>query len=207
MDRHLLVHAGNNLRRLQSRPRVLEMCACTLYTPDDCTEILQGTQILLNVLAEIRTALLYPHTSPAFRRSSVQSGLQSFLAETSDAFPILCSQAVGGCICVVLYILNIYASVWRLTCMHLYMHAWTRTSGRRPLTRLKGSFLCRRRLFQVVNISQFYPRPGTPAASMKQLPSQVVKRRSREVTALFESYTCHDWMLHTTQMVRRDTRR
>ncbi|KEP67003.1 UNVERIFIED_CONTAM: radical SAM methylthiotransferase, MiaB/RimO family protein [Hammondia hammondi] len=55
--------------------------------------------------------------------------------------------------------------------------------------------------FPVVNISQFYPRPGTPAASMKQLPSQVVKRRSREVTALFESYTCYDWMLHTTQMV------
>ncbi|CBZ53651.1 putative radical SAM domain-containing protein [Neospora caninum Liverpool] len=55
--------------------------------------------------------------------------------------------------------------------------------------------------FPVVNISQFYPRPGTPAASMKQLPSQIVKRRSREVTALFESYTCYDWMLHTTQMV------
>ncbi|PFH37384.1 radical SAM methylthiotransferase, MiaB/RimO family protein [Besnoitia besnoiti] len=55
--------------------------------------------------------------------------------------------------------------------------------------------------FPVVNISQFYPRPGTVAAAMKQLSSQVVKRRSREITALFESYTCYDWMLHTTQMV------
>lgn len=54
---------------------------------------------------------------------------------------------------------------------------------------------------QAVNISQFYPRPGTPAAAMKQLPSQVVKRRSREVTQLFESYTCYDWMVDTVQKV------
>lgn len=55
---------------------------------------------------------------------------------------------------------------------------------------------------QAVNISQFYPRPGTPAAAMKQLPSQVVKRRSREVTQLFESYTCYDWMVDTVHKVR-----
>lgn len=55
---------------------------------------------------------------------------------------------------------------------------------------------------QAVNISQFYPRPGTPAAAMKQLPSQVVKRRSREITQLFESYTCYEWMIGTIQKVR-----
>lgn len=55
--------------------------------------------------------------------------------------------------------------------------------------------------FPAVNISQFYPRPGTPAAAMKQLPSQIVKRRSREVTQLFESYTCYDWMVGTIQKV------
>ena len=27
----------------------------------------------------------------------------------------------------------------------------------------------------VVNISQFYPRPGTPAAKMKRIPTQIVK--------------------------------
>uniref|UniRef100_A0A0V0IKC1 Threonylcarbamoyladenosine tRNA methylthiotransferase n=1 Tax=Solanum chacoense TaxID=4108 RepID=A0A0V0IKC1_SOLCH len=40
-----------------------------------------------------------------------------------------------------------------------------------------------------VHISQFYPRPGTPAARMKKVPSNVVKQRSRELTAVFESFT------------------
>ena len=40
----------------------------------------------------------------------------------------------------------------------------------------------------MVNIAQFYPRPGTPAAKMKLLRTQVVKARSRALSALFESY-------------------
>jgi threonylcarbamoyladenosine tRNA methylthiotransferase CDKAL1 len=40
----------------------------------------------------------------------------------------------------------------------------------------------------VVNISQFYPRPGTEAQKMKQLKSQIKKKRSREVTKTFLSY-------------------
>lgn len=43
--------------------------------------------------------------------------------------------------------------------------------------------------FAQVHISQFYPRPGTPAARMKKVPSNVVKQRSRELTAVFESFT------------------
>ncbi|EMD45533.1 RNA modification enzymes MiaBfamily protein [Entamoeba histolytica KU27] len=42
--------------------------------------------------------------------------------------------------------------------------------------------------FPVVNISQMYIRPGTPAAKMKQINSKIVKQRSREVTELFDSY-------------------
>ncbi|KAJ3323768.1 Threonylcarbamoyladenosine tRNA methylthiotransferase [Blyttiomyces sp. JEL0837] len=42
--------------------------------------------------------------------------------------------------------------------------------------------------FSVLHISQFYPRPGTPAARLKKLTSEVVKSRSREVTALFNTY-------------------
>ena len=56
-------------------------------------------------------------------------------------------------------------------------------------------------VLQAVNISQFYPRPNTPAAAMKQLNSQIVKRRSREATQLFEAYTCYDWMVGTVQKV------
>lgn len=43
--------------------------------------------------------------------------------------------------------------------------------------------------FAQVHISQFYPRPGTPAARMKKVPSSIVKKRSRELTAVFESFT------------------
>lgn len=48
--------------------------------------------------------------------------------------------------------------------------------------------------FAQVHISQFYPRPGTPAARMKKVPSAVVKKRSRELTAVFESFTPYNGM-------------
>ncbi|KAK3230087.1 hypothetical protein Dsin_001968 [Dipteronia sinensis] len=45
-----------------------------------------------------------------------------------------------------------------------------------------------------VHISQFYPRPGTPAARMKKVPSNVVKNRSRELTSVFEAFTPYNGM-------------
>ncbi|KAJ6807217.1 threonylcarbamoyladenosine tRNA methylthiotransferase [Iris pallida] len=48
--------------------------------------------------------------------------------------------------------------------------------------------------FSQVHISQFYPRPGTPAARMKKVPSTAVKRRSRELTTLFESFNPYKGM-------------
>ncbi|XP_068305901.1 uncharacterized protein [Pyrus communis] len=42
--------------------------------------------------------------------------------------------------------------------------------------------------FSQVHISQFYPRPGTPAARMKKVPSTLVKKRSRELTSAFEAF-------------------
>ncbi|KAG1666851.1 hypothetical protein FOA52_009475 [Chlamydomonas sp. UWO 241] len=49
--------------------------------------------------------------------------------------------------------------------------------------------LLRKYAFPHTHISQFYPRPGTPAARMKKVPTSVVKDRSRDVTALTESWT------------------
>ena len=43
--------------------------------------------------------------------------------------------------------------------------------------------------FPVLNISQFYPRPGTVAAKWKKVPSDVVKARSSEITTIFNSYS------------------
>ncbi|XP_074574562.1 uncharacterized protein LOC141831010 [Curcuma longa] len=52
--------------------------------------------------------------------------------------------------------------------------------------------------FAQVHISQFYPRPGTPAARMKKVPSTVVKNRSRELTLVFESFSPYQGMAGQT---------
>ncbi len=46
--------------------------------------------------------------------------------------------------------------------------------------------------FPVLNISQFYARPGTAAAKMQKLNSKIVKERSSEMTKLFESYRTNE---------------
>ena len=55
--------------------------------------------------------------------------------------------------------------------------------------------------FPVLNISQFYPRPGTVAAKWKKVPSNEVKRRSNEITKLFDSYTTNNHFVGTEQLV------
>jgi len=48
--------------------------------------------------------------------------------------------------------------------------------------------LCRKYRFQGIHISQFYARPGTPAAKLKPLKSHVGKERYRELTDFVTSY-------------------
>lgn len=48
--------------------------------------------------------------------------------------------------------------------------------------------LVKRHQFPVLNISQFYPRPGTVAAKWKQIITQDKKARSSEITDIFNSY-------------------
>ena len=55
--------------------------------------------------------------------------------------------------------------------------------------------------FPVVNISQFYPRPGTPAAKMKRIATQVVKERSRKLTTLFEGFNPYTRLVGKTLKV------
>ena len=61
--------------------------------------------------------------------------------------------------------------------------------------------LCRKYEFIELHLSQFYPRPGTPAARMKRVDTKEVKRRSRELTKYIESYRPHDHLVGTTQRV------
>lgn len=55
--------------------------------------------------------------------------------------------------------------------------------------------------FSQLHISQFYPRPGTPAARMKRVPTAEVKKRSRELTTLFESFNPYSGMEGKEQRV------
>ena len=50
----------------------------------------------------------------------------------------------------------------------------------------------------IMHISQFYPRPGTPAARMMRVPTSIVKDRSREVTKLYSSYETYSDSLGVT---------
>jgi len=42
--------------------------------------------------------------------------------------------------------------------------------------------------FPSLFINQFFPRPGTPAAKMKRIPTQDVKKRTKEITEFFHTY-------------------
>jgi hypothetical protein len=55
--------------------------------------------------------------------------------------------------------------------------------------------------FPVINISQFYSRPGTVAAKWKKVESKEVKRRSTAVYRLFLSYPNYDHLKGTIQRV------
>eukprot|EP00047_Mylnosiga_fluctuans_P015310 m.45162 g.45162 ORF g.45162 m.45162 type:complete len:533 (+) comp5861_c0_seq2:40-1638(+) len=52
--------------------------------------------------------------------------------------------------------------------------------------------LVRQYRFPSLFINQFYPRPGTPAASLPRVPGPVAKSRTREMSAFFKSYSPYD---------------
>ncbi len=61
--------------------------------------------------------------------------------------------------------------------------------------------LFRKYKFAIMNISQFYPRPGTPAARLKQLSSKVIKDRTRRLSALFNEGMPYESLDQTIQRV------
>ncbi|XP_031668094.1 threonylcarbamoyladenosine tRNA methylthiotransferase, partial [Oncorhynchus kisutch] len=61
--------------------------------------------------------------------------------------------------------------------------------------------LVREYRFPSLFINQFYPRPGTPAAKMTQVPAQVKKQRTKELSALFHSYNPYHHKIGETQLV------
>ncbi|CAH3030214.1 unnamed protein product [Porites evermanni] len=68
--------------------------------------------------------------------------------------------------------------------------------------------LVERYKFPSLFINQFYPRPGTPAARMKRLPTEEVKRRTREVSKVFHGYHPYDHKVgeHQTVLITEDSK-
>ncbi|XP_065370478.1 threonylcarbamoyladenosine tRNA methylthiotransferase [Calliphora vicina] len=48
--------------------------------------------------------------------------------------------------------------------------------------------LCEKYKFPSLFINQYFPRPGTPAAKMTRIPAHLVKKRTKRLTDLFNSY-------------------
>mmetsp|Transcript_11562 Transcript_11562/g.25427 ORF Transcript_11562/g.25427 Transcript_11562/m.25427 type:complete len:568 (+) Transcript_11562:43-1746(+) len=61
--------------------------------------------------------------------------------------------------------------------------------------------LCKKYRFQGLHVSQFYARPGTPAAKLKPLKSKVIKDRWRELTDLTNSYNRNEALEGKTERV------
>ncbi|NXH98116.1 CDKAL methylthiotransferase, partial [Pachycephala philippinensis] len=55
--------------------------------------------------------------------------------------------------------------------------------------------------FPSLFINQFYPRPGTPAAKMPQVPAAVKKQRTKDLSQLFHSYNPYDHKVGERQRV------
>nr|XP_010978415.2 threonylcarbamoyladenosine tRNA methylthiotransferase isoform X1 [Camelus dromedarius]XP_010978416.2 threonylcarbamoyladenosine tRNA methylthiotransferase isoform X1 [Camelus dromedarius]XP_010978417.2 threonylcarbamoyladenosine tRNA methylthiotransferase isoform X1 [Camelus dromedarius]XP_010978420.2 threonylcarbamoyladenosine tRNA methylthiotransferase isoform X1 [Camelus dromedarius]XP_031290992.1 threonylcarbamoyladenosine tRNA methylthiotransferase isoform X1 [Camelus dromedarius] len=55
--------------------------------------------------------------------------------------------------------------------------------------------------FPSLFINQFYPRPGTPAAKMEQVPAQVKKQRTKDLSRVFHSYNPYDHKVGERQQV------
>ena len=55
--------------------------------------------------------------------------------------------------------------------------------------------------FQSLFINQFFPRPGTPAAKMKQISTIERKRRTKVMSELFHSYSTHENKVGQTHQV------
>ncbi|KAM4835163.1 threonylcarbamoyladenosine tRNA methylthiotransferase isoform 1-T1 [Thomomys bottae] len=55
--------------------------------------------------------------------------------------------------------------------------------------------------FPSLFINQFYPRPGTPAAKAEQVPAQVKKQRTKDLSRVFHSYNPYDHKIGERQQV------
>ena len=61
--------------------------------------------------------------------------------------------------------------------------------------------LCKKYKFPSLFINQFFPRPGTPAAIMTQVPTKEIKKRTKLLSQFFQSYHPYDHEIGEVQDV------
>lgn len=61
--------------------------------------------------------------------------------------------------------------------------------------------LCQKYKFSILFINQFFPRQGTPAAKMNQVPSKEIKNRTKTISDFFQSYEPYNTKIGETQDV------
>ncbi|KAF6143918.1 hypothetical protein GIB67_001712 [Kingdonia uniflora] len=61
--------------------------------------------------------------------------------------------------------------------------------------------------FPQVHISQLYLRPGTPASRMKKVPSNIFKKRTQELTFVFESFTPYEGIEGKASLIAKAEKR
>jgi len=61
--------------------------------------------------------------------------------------------------------------------------------------------LCEKYKFPSLFINQFFPRPGTPAANMEQINRKEIKKRTKKLSELFQSYRPYEHQLGKVQKI------
>merc|ERR1712136_182707 len=61
--------------------------------------------------------------------------------------------------------------------------------------------LCEKYKFPSLFMNQFFPRQGTPAARMQQIDRKIIKKRTKRLAELFQSYTPYDHQLGKEQTI------
>ena len=178
---------GALLRRLL--PAVAERCPTAMVRLG-----MTNPPFILDQLDDVAWALSHPNCY-AFLHIPVQSGSDAVLLAMNREYTRADFEAV---------------------CDHLLVHVPGITLATDIICgfpgETEGDFeatleLVRKYAFGILNISQFYPRPGTPAASMRRLPTALVKARSRRLTTMTEAFDPYRSLVGTTQTIHVDLER
>lgn len=143
---------------------------------------------ILQHLPEIATFLRNPNVY-AFIHIPVQSGSNAVLEAMQRQY-----KAEDFCV-IADYLLKAVPGLTIATDIIVGFATETEENHQETMALLKKYCLA------IVNISKFFPRPGTPAARLKHIPSTVVKPRSAELSLWFKGLDPYRSLLNQLELV------